>query len=146
MKDCIFCQIVRGMVPSYRVYEDDTFLAFLDVFPKSKGHTLIIPKKHYRWTYEVKEFQEYWSIAQKVTTSLQKVLKPKWVNYFTHGAIAHAHIHILPRFESVDTAEVVPSKGVVIPPEEMKLLTEQIREFDRLLRIQSQMLFFLFQN
>ena len=47
MEDCIFCKIIAGKVPSYKVYEDDAVFAFLDVFPASEGHTLVAPKKHF---------------------------------------------------------------------------------------------------
>ena len=53
MQECIFCQIVAGKLPSYKVYEDEEFLAFLDIFPKSTGHTLVIPKKHVEWVWDL---------------------------------------------------------------------------------------------
>ena len=46
MSDCLFCKIIGGSIPSRKVYEDDETLAFLDIFPASRGHTLVIPKKH----------------------------------------------------------------------------------------------------
>ena len=53
MKDCIFCKIVNGDIPSMKVYEDDICLAYLDINPDSDGHTLIIPKKHYKDIYDI---------------------------------------------------------------------------------------------
>lgn len=53
MIDCPFCKIVGGEIPSAKVYEDDEHLAFLDIRPQSPGHTLIIPKKHQRWVWDV---------------------------------------------------------------------------------------------
>jgi len=96
--DCIFCQIIAGKIPSYKIYEDDEFLGFLDIYPRVKGHTILIPKKHYRWTYDVPNFGEYWEVALKITTAMQKAMKPEFVTYVTHGLeVTHAHIHILPR-------------------------------------------------
>ena len=98
--DCIFCQIVAGKIPSYKIYEDDEFLGFLDIYPRVKGHTILITKKHYRWTYDVPNFGEYWEVALKITTAMQKAMKPEFVTYVTHGLeVSHAHIHILPRAE-----------------------------------------------
>jgi len=98
MNDCIFCQIVAGDIPSYCVYEDDLFYAFLDIYPRVKGHTLVIPKKHHRWVYDVPEFGAYWEAAKNVTDAMQKVLNPLFITYVTHGLeVPHAHIHILPR-------------------------------------------------
>ena len=48
MNDCLFCKIIKGDIPSFKVYEDDMVFAFLDINPKSNGHTLIVPKKHFK--------------------------------------------------------------------------------------------------
>lgn len=100
MPDCIFCKIVKGELPAYKIYETEHFLAFLDIFPRTKGHTLVIPKKHYRWTYEVENFGDYWKVAQKITHAMLKGLNPLYVTYVTHGLqVEHAHLHILPRYK-----------------------------------------------
>lgn len=99
MDDCLFCKLVNGEIPAHKIYEDEMFIAFLDIFPKSKGHTLVIPKKHYRWVYDVPEFGLYWETALKVTKTLQKALKPEYISYVTYGIqVPHAHIHIIPRY------------------------------------------------
>ncbi len=98
MTDCIFCKIVKGDLPSYKIYEDTDFLAFLDVYPRTLGHTLVIPKKHYRWVYDVPNFKDYWGAVHTVTGAMQKALSPSFVTYVTHGLqVPHAHIHVLPR-------------------------------------------------
>ena len=53
--DCIFCKIISGEIPSYKIYEDDNVLAFLDITQGTKGHTLIIPKKHIKNVYDLDE-------------------------------------------------------------------------------------------
>ena len=63
MTDCLFCKIVAGEIPCQKVYEDDKFLAFLDIKPQSPGHTLLIPKTHYRWVYDVENYSEFWEKA-----------------------------------------------------------------------------------
>lgn len=98
MKNCIFCQVVEKKSPCYKVYEDDNFLAFLDIYPRTKGHTLLVPKKHYQWVYDVPNFGEYWLTALKITKAMKKALNPYFITYLTHGLqVPHAHIHILPR-------------------------------------------------
>jgi histidine triad (HIT) family protein len=97
MDDCIFCKIVRGEIPSFEVYQDDDYFAFLDIFPRVEGHTMVIPKKHHTWVYEVDDFSGFWDVALKITKGMQKALGTTYVNYFTYGAVPHAHIHILPR-------------------------------------------------
>ena len=69
MSDCIFCKIASGKVPSFKVYEDAEFVAFLDISPVVLGHTLVIPKKHYRWVHDVEKFGQFWEAAQKVAKS-----------------------------------------------------------------------------
>lgn len=99
MDNCIFCQIVAGKSPFYRVYEDGDFLAFLNHQPREIGHTLLIPKKHYLWIYDYPDFGRYWEKALVITRAMQKALKPLFVTYMTVGIhIPHAHIHIMPRF------------------------------------------------
>ncbi len=108
MDDCIFCKIVKKEMPSYVVYEDELFLGFLDIFPRTRGHTLLIPKKHYRWVYDVPEFEHYWKTVLKLTTAIKKSLNPYFTTYVTHGLeVPHAHIHIMPRAKT-DIAFVPP--------------------------------------
>ena len=55
MNDCVFCQIAAGKIPCFKIYEEEGFLAFLDINPWVEGHTLVIPKKHYRWVWDMPE-------------------------------------------------------------------------------------------
>jgi len=123
MADCIFCQIVAGKSPCYKIYEDDRFFAFLDINPNVAGHTLIIPKIHYRWVYEVPDFAEYWQVVLKITRAIQKSLKPKWINYFTYGVIPHAHIHLFPRDENIG---LLGFDGII--PGKIKVEGKQLEE------------------
>ncbi len=108
MQNCVFCKIVKGELPCYKVYEDEKFLGFLDINPRVEGHTLLIPKTHYRWTYDVPEFGEYWEAARKIARAMQKVLQPEFITFVTHGLeVPHAHIHIMPRKKG--EYEFVPS-------------------------------------
>ncbi len=128
MDDCIFCKIIGGESPSNKVYEDDLFMGFLDIFPISKGQVLVIPKKHYRWTYDVPEFGKYWEAVLEVTKKIQKSLSPEWVQYVTHGEIPHAHIHVIPRYEDVLHAPSVANNGkpLSFSTEEMKQIADLI--------------------
>jgi histidine triad (HIT) family protein len=99
MNDCIFCKIVKGEIPCRKVYEDDKFLAFLDINPVSIGHTLLISKTHYRWVYDIPNFGEYWQVAQKLAIDIKNsALNPEYISFITMGnEVDHAHIHIIPR-------------------------------------------------
>ena len=107
MESCIFCKIVAGELPCYKIYEDDLFLGFLDINPRTVGHSVLVTKKHYKWVYDVPEFDKYWLAVLGITKTMQKALNPTFVTYATHGLeVAHAHIHIIPR--AGETAFVPP--------------------------------------
>jgi histidine triad (HIT) family protein len=108
---CIFCEIVAGKKEAYKVFEDDQFLAFLDNRPLTRGNTLVIPKKHYRWVDDVPEFGDYFEVARKIGLAAKKVLGAKWISYITLGlGVAHAHIRVVPRYPD-DLHEELPVLG-----------------------------------
>jgi histidine triad (HIT) family protein len=97
MKDCVFCKIVKGELPSWKIYEDQNFLAFLDIAQFCDGHTLVIPKKHYRWVWDYPEIDQYFAVAGKVINHYRRVTKNDFVASVIWGKdIPHAHIQILP--------------------------------------------------
>jgi len=109
MKNCIFCQIVAGNSPAFKVYEDENFLGFLDIYPRFKGHTLVIPKKHYQWVYDVPQFDQFWQAVLKITKAINKSLNPVFVSYLTYGLeVPHAHIHIIPHYGQKNE-EILPA-------------------------------------
>ena len=65
MDDCIFCKIAKGEVSSFKIYEDDNYFAFLDISNFTPGHTLVIPKKHYRFVWDVENIEGYFKVVQK---------------------------------------------------------------------------------
>lgn len=100
MKNCIFCKIVKGEIPSYKVYEDDDFLAFLDVNPQSPGHCQVIPKKHYRWVWDVSNVGAYFEVAQKIALAQGRAFNTDFVlSRIVGDEVPHAHIWIFPNRE-----------------------------------------------
>lgn len=98
MEHCIFCQIVAGEKPAYKIYEDKDYLAFLDIQPKVVGHTLIIPKTHYRWIWDMPQPGDLLTIAQKLLPQYQHKLQTDVFFTHTYGLkIAHAHLHLKPQ-------------------------------------------------
>lgn len=97
MDDCIFCKIIAGEIPSYKIYETGNFLAFLDIFPTTEGYTLVIPKKHYRWVWDVENIGEYFEVCQKVAKHYQKVTGRDGIYSMILGEeVPHAHVRIIP--------------------------------------------------
>ena len=95
--NCIFCEIVKGEIPAYKVYEDGNFLAFLDINPQSPGHTQVITKKHYRWVWDVPNVGEYFEVVQKIALAQQKAFETDFIlSKIIGDEIAHAHIWVFP--------------------------------------------------
>ena len=94
---CIFCKIAKGEIPSKKVYEDENFLAFLDIRPIAPGHTQIIPKKHYRWVWDVPNVGEYFEVVKKIALAQKKAFNADIVRAQVYGEeINHAHIWVWP--------------------------------------------------
>lgn len=97
MDDCIFCKIVAGEIPAHKVYEDDKFLAFVDIHPLSPGHVQIIPKEHYRWVWDVPEVGAYFEIVRQIAKAQQKVFGTEWIlSKIVGEEVPHAHIWVYP--------------------------------------------------
>ena len=107
MDDCIFCKIVKGEIPSSRVYEDDSDLSFPDIAPANKGHTLAIPKQHYETLADIpdEELKELITATKKIAIAVKKATGAHGYNVFTNNhkaagqIVPHLHFHIVPRFE-----------------------------------------------
>lgn len=97
MENCIFCKIVNKEIPAHIVYEDDDFIAFLDINPQSPGHCQVIPKKHYRWVWDVSNIGKYFEIVQKIAKAEQKAFGTEWIlSKIVGDEVGHAHIWIFP--------------------------------------------------
>jgi histidine triad (HIT) family protein len=104
MQDSIFTKIIKGEIPSHKIYEDDKVLAFLDIHPAAPGHTLVIPKKQveFVWDLEDEDYQAVMLAAKKVALRLRSVLGTAYVGERVVGVdVPHAHVQLIP-FNSVD--------------------------------------------
>lgn len=98
MNDCIFCKIVKGEIPSYKVYEDENFLAFLDINPLAPGHVQVIPKQHYRWVWDLPNTGEYFEVVRKIALAQKKAFGVEMVRSQIYGEeVEHAHIWVWPQ-------------------------------------------------
>ncbi len=107
MDDCIFCKIVKGEIPSIKVYEDETVLAFADINPLSEGHTLIIPKGHFENIHEMPEadLTAIHRASKKVAAAMKDSLTPAGIAFLqlngrgVNQLVMHYHLHLIPRAE-----------------------------------------------
>lgn len=111
MTDCIFCKIVAGEIPSYKIYEDEKYLAFLDVFPKTSYQMLVIPKAHIEWVWDVPNLGEYYEVAGKVARHIREV-SGEPVRQMVYGfQVPHAHIQLRPGEKNdLDGSQAKPEK------------------------------------
>jgi histidine triad (HIT) family protein len=106
MSESIFTKICKREIPSSIIYEDENHLAFLDIFPFEKGHTLVIPKKEYETIFDMpeEEFKELMGVVHKVAKHIEEVLDCG-VNICqnnkksAHQEVMHVHFHVIPRRE-----------------------------------------------
>lgn len=120
--DCIFCKIVKGEIPCHKIYEDDDFIAFLDIFPWCEGHTLVIPKEHYRWVWDSENPGKYFEIVNKIANHYREIFKTEFVMSFVYGYdVEHAHIHLLPNSRGKVAVYPKEGKGKLIADEGQKM-------------------------
>ena len=133
MEKDIFCKIVDGEIPCYKLYEDDDVLAFLDISQVTKGHTLVIPKKHYDnfLTCPKSLMNKVMAVAQRIGQVSIKIFGARGVNILTNcyeaagQTVKHFHVHVIPRYKEEDGFMVEMkdnSSGLNLPA-----LAEQIK-------------------
>ena len=95
----IFTKIIQGQIPCYKVAEDESYLAFLDISPLSKGHTLVVPKEEVDYIFDLNEdlFSGLWLFAKSVAPAIEKAIPCKRIGIAVIGLeVPHAHIHLVP--------------------------------------------------
>ena len=117
MEDTIFSKIVRGEIPCHKVYENETTLAFLDIYPAHEGHVLIIPKVHpaeFVWDLDENTYTALMETTRKVALHLRSVLPYRYVKQAIVGTdVPYAHVHLVPFNEPSDTHN--PGRDTVEP-------------------------------
>jgi len=125
---CRFCKIVLGKKEALKIFEDEKFLAFLDKNPRNPGHTLLIPKKHFRWVWDIPYIGQYFKVAQKIAKALRKFFKTQWIIAPVLGDdVWHAHLHLIPRMKN-DNFVYLPPKIKKITPKKMKEIQKGLKK------------------
>ena len=125
----IFTKIIDGEIPAYKIAENDKFLAFLDVNPNAKGHTLCIPKKEINKIFDMNEdlYLELMQFSRKIAIALEKAIACKRVGMAVIGLeVPHAHVHLIP-LNQMD--EMRFSTTVTLEKEEFEKIVESIQQF-----------------
>lgn len=123
MEECIFCKIAMGEISSQKVYEDENFLAFLDINPRNPGHTLVIPKKHYETILEIPDSEagELFKVVKRIAIAVKKAMQADGISIGQSNeraagqVIPHVHFHVIPRFLS----ESPPGLESILPTKKL---------------------------
>lgn len=119
MSDSVFTKIIKGEIPSNKIYEDEFSYVFLDHNPKTPGHCLVISKKqfHYVWDLPTEDYTALMSTVKRVADRIREVLSPKWVGMQVEGvAVPHAHVHVFP-FNTLEEYSQTPDPEKKPSPE-----------------------------
>ena len=116
--DCIFCKIIEGKIPSAKIYEDDNFIAFMDIAPIARGHCLVIPKHHCRNVLDTPDYvaEKFYPVIVKISRMVKKAFNADGVNIMQFNEpsagqeVFHAHVHIIPRYENDNLGIKMPSR------------------------------------
>jgi len=116
MKDCIFCKIANKEIPAHVVYEDDDFMAFLDIHPQTPGHVQVIPKEHYRWVWDIPKAGAYFEVARKVALAQRKAFGTEWIlSKIIGDEVPHAHLWVFPSNEANgDKMDLIGNKEKIV--------------------------------
>jgi histidine triad (HIT) family protein len=131
--DCIFCKIVAGEIPSHKIYEDDKTLAFMDINPWTRGHSLVIPKAHSRNVYDVDpdDLAAAHLTAQRIAGRLRDRLNCEGINILQSSepvamqTVFHTHVHVIPRYS--DDGLRMPAHPQPAEHAELAGLAEELR-------------------
>lgn len=128
--DCIFCKIIKGDIPSYTVYEDDDFKAFLDINPITNGHVLLVPKTHYKDLFEMPEemIMKIYKAVLKINDKLKDKLDMEGLTLIQNNGLGqdvkHYHLHLVPRYPHDDIKYLSNEKQLVEPKDVLTQIDE----------------------
>lgn len=135
MEDCVFCRIIAREIPSKKIYENEHVFAFLDILPTSKGHTLVIPKKHYQDIFDIDEgaLKEVMSVGKKLAIVLRNSLGAVAMNVTNNNGahagqiVSHFHLHLIPRYSDDGIVMYGPRTHEKAQDHELEEIAEKIR-------------------
>ena len=132
---CLFCRLIQGDIPIYRVYEDRSFVVILDIHPVNAGHLLVAPKKHIDSFYDVEDalYASMMLLVKRMALAIKAVFAPLQVVMATSGVgNCHVHVHLLPVYGLYDLVpkEVIERQEAHTPsPEELAKVAQDLADF-----------------
>lgn len=129
MEDTIFTKIIKGEIPSHKIYEDELTYAFLDIHPVQPGHVLVIPKKQveFLWDLDDTDYRAVMATAKKLATHLKQMLNVPYIGVKVIGVdVPHAHVHLIP-FTTTEQYNVHPDMSAEPDHAALAALAEKLR-------------------
>ena len=132
--ECIFCKIVKDQLPSAKVYEDDEVVAFMNLQQKNPGHTLVIPRQHYRNIYDISEDSAaaIMRVAVRLSRAIKTAFEPDGMNTLQNSepaamqSVFHYHLHLIPRYQGDDLFAIF--RAPAASPEELQSNAEKLKK------------------
>ena len=114
MTNCLFCKIINGLLPAHKIWQDEHFLAILDINPNTPGHTLLLPQIHEPYVFDLEEplYTNLFTVAKQLSKPLLEVTKAKRIGVVIQGfTVPHVHVHLIPMNEiyDLDDARAAPA-------------------------------------
>ncbi|HSI67594.1 MAG TPA: HIT family protein [Planococcus sp. (in: firmicutes)] len=137
LTNCIFCKIIAGDIPSVKIYEDEHVYAFMDIMPLTKGHTLLIPKTHREFVYDLtaEESANLFRVAPRIAAAIKETFEPEGMNLLNNNgakagqSVFHFHLHFIPRYGPSDGIGLKwMTKEKEFTSEKIQELAEQVKE------------------
>ena len=126
MNRCIFCQIIKNELPSHKIWENENFLAFLTLGSLNRGHTLLVPKKHIDYIFDLEEplYTDIFQTAKQLSKPLKKATTAKRIGIIIEGfTVPHVHIHLVPLYNE---DEIDPRRVKKMTDIELAAIAEKI--------------------
>lgn len=127
MESCIFCQILKGSARAHKIWENENFFAFLDINPVNPGHTMIIPKHHLDYVFDLGEplYSELFKVAKELSEPIQRAMKASRIGVVIEGfGVSHLHVHLVP-INKVN--ELDPTRAKRATLEELAPIADRIK-------------------
>ena len=128
MQDSLFTKIINGEIPCHKIYEDGKTFAFLDIYPKQPGHTLVIPKNQveFLWDLPDEDYQAVMATAKKIAQHMREVLSVPYIGEQVIGIdVPHAHVHLIP-FSTSDEFMNLPDRTTEPDHEALKAIASKL--------------------
>lgn len=128
--ECIFCKIINSEIPSYKIYEDNFIFAFLDIRPLNPGHVLVVPKKHHRWVWDIKDLGRFYGVVGKIANAIRAAYNIEQVVSLVFGEeVDHAHVWLVPRFDNDGHGGAIDLNNIKkISDDEMVRIVKKIKK------------------